>query len=400
MSIIKGNSKDNSYVGDSDVFGTTNYMYGYGGNDTLEGGFFADNYIWGGVGNDIIRGGTGINRLYGEDGNDTISVFWNAPDSQLYGGAGSDILYAGDGGNYLNGGTGVDFMFGGAGGDVFIVDNAKDIVEDTWVPDFENQANPIDTVRASASFALSSAARIEVIETTAAAGTKAINLTGNGFSQTITGNAGANRLDGLGGNDTLVGGAGADALLGGTGNDTASYAGATKGVVASLGSPAKNTNDAKGDTYTSVENLTGSSFADTLKGDSLANKISGGAGNDKLYGGLGMDVLAGGAGGDTFVFDTKLGSTNVDTIKDFNVVQDTIWLDDDIFTKAGAIGDLTANAFYMGSKAHDASDRVIYDKTSGKLWYDDDGTGGHAAVQFAVIGKGFTLTATDFDIIG
>ena len=62
-------------------------------------------------------------------------------------------------------------------------------------------------------------------------------------------------------------------------------------------------------------------------------------------------------------------------------------------------GDAGARGFAKYDTAHDASDRVVYDKTTGKLWYDVDGTGATAAVQFALIEKGMTLTASDFDII-
>lgn len=400
LATIKGNSKNNALVGDSDVFGVVNYIYGYGGNDTLQGGFQAENYIWGGIGNDVIKGGTGINRLYGEDGDDDISVFWNSSDSQLFGGGGNDVLAGGDGGAYLDGGTGVDLMIGGAGGDTFLVDNAKDVVSDGWKPEYDNQFNPTDKVKASVSYVLSGDARIEILETTNSLGTKAINFTGNQFGQTIIGNAGNNRLDGGGGNDILNGGAGGDILLGGTGSDTASYETATKGVVANLALASKNTNDAKGDSYVSIENVTGSSFSDRLTGNSTANKIFGGAGNDKIYGGLGNDHLNGGSGNDTFVFDTKLGATNIDTLSSFSPKDDTIWLDDDIFTKAGKVGDLSSSAFHVGTKAHDSSDRIIYDNVNGKLLYDADGTGKVAAIQFASVGKGLSITASDFDIIG
>lgn len=106
-------------------------------------------------------------------------------------------------------------------------------------------------------------------------------------------------LDGGTGNDTLIGGAGADVLVGGTGTDTASYANASAGVTANLTSSAGNTGDAAGDTYTTIENLTGSDFADTLTGSTAANTLSGGAGDDVLQGMAGGDVLSGGAGSDT-----------------------------------------------------------------------------------------------------
>jgi Ca2+-binding RTX toxin-like protein len=218
-------------------------------------------------------------------------------------------------------------------------------------------------------------------------------------ADTITGTRYSDVIYGGGGNDTLIGGAGADRLMGGSGTDAASYLGATKGVVANLTKPAANTNDAKGDTYSSIENLTGSGHSDTLTGNNAANTILGGAGDDKLNGGLGKDILTGGSGKDTFVFDTKLGATNIDTIKGFSVKDDTIWLDDDVFAKAGKVDDLSSAAFHVGTAAHDSSDRVIYDKATGKLWYDADGKGGAAAVQFAQLDKGLSVTAADFDII-
>ena len=65
-------------------------------------------------------------------------------------------------------------------------------------------------MQTNVSYVLGSATDIEFMETTNAAGTGAINLTGSTAAQTLTGNAGANVLDGKLGNDTLVGGAGND----------------------------------------------------------------------------------------------------------------------------------------------------------------------------------------------
>lgn len=156
----------------------------------------------------------------------------------------------------------------------------------------------------------------------------ALLLAGN---DTINATIYADKLLGLAGDDTLVGGAGADRLDGGTGVDTASYAGAAKGVVASLASTSANTNDAKGDVYISIENLTGSSHADKLTGNSSVNVLSGGAGddilnaaggNDTIYGGAGADDLYGGAGLDKFQFKALSESTVAlagrDTIFDFS----------------------------------------------------------------------------------
>ncbi|TWF56810.1 DUF6923 family protein [Neorhizobium alkalisoli] len=240
------------------------------------------------------------------------------------------------------------------------------------------------------------------------AGASAMDFEGTGQAYTVKGTAATDwifgaakndRLYGLGGNDTLWGGPGGDYLNGGAGNDTASYEGATKAVTANLEKRTLNKGDAKGDTYVSIENLTGSKYADVLTGNKLANRIEGGSGNDTLNGRLGKDVLVGGAGKDTFVFDTKLSSSNIDKILDFNPISDSIDLELAIFKKAGKVGHLAADAFYAGAKAHDASDRIIYDSKSGKLWYDADGTGSSKAVQFATLDKGLKLTYHDFDII-
>ncbi|EJM98163.1 calcium-binding protein, partial [Phyllobacterium sp. YR531] len=138
-------------------------------------------------------------------------------------------------------------------------------------------------------------------------------------------------------------------------------------------------------------NATGNALNNYLVGNSGANIISGGAGND---------VLSGGAGRDAFVFNTAANSsTNRDTISDFSVADDTIWMDNAIFAALGATGALAAAAFRIGAGAADASDRIVYNASNGALYYDADGSGSGAAVQFASIGKGLALTNADFLVI-
>jgi Ca2+-binding RTX toxin-like protein len=99
---------------------------------------------------------------------------------------------------------------------------------------------------------------------------------------TIYGNAGNDTIHARGGNDILIGGAGADMLFGGAGNDTASYEKSNDGVHVSLMTGIATGGHAEGDTLIDIENLTGSSRADTLEGDSGDNVLSGGEGNDTL----------------------------------------------------------------------------------------------------------------------
>ncbi len=96
----------------------------------------------------------------------------------------------------------------------------------------------------------------------------------------------------------LNGGVGGDHLDGGAGVDTADYSLSAGGLTVFLGGAQLNTGEAAGDTYTAIENVTGSAFADILGGDAGSNKVSGGDGNDWLFGSGGTDVLLGGNGND------------------------------------------------------------------------------------------------------
>ncbi|WP_072642963.1 calcium-binding protein [Sinorhizobium americanum] len=125
------------------------------------------------------------------------------------------------------------------------------------------------------------------------------DLFGDDGDDKISGGSNGDSLYGGNGNDTLNGGSGFDLLSGGAGSDTASYVGASEGVVASLKNLASNTNDASGDEYSSIENLTGTSYSDILEGNANANVLTGGNGNDRLIGRAGGDTLNGGAGTDS-----------------------------------------------------------------------------------------------------
>jgi Ca2+-binding RTX toxin-like protein len=145
--------------------------------------------------------------------------------------------------------------------------------------------------------------------------------------------------------------------------------------------------------------LNGTSRADTLKGGTGNDTISGGAGNDHLYGKAGNDTLTGGAGQDRFYFDTTLnGTTNVDTIKDFMPMNDEMWLAKAVF-KALPAGELSSSAFYAGADAHASSDRILYNSNTGQVFYDSDGTGAAAKVQFAQITPHLNNTHNDYYVI-
>ncbi|MPZ22597.1 MAG: hypothetical protein GEU28_03450 [Dehalococcoidia bacterium] len=131
-------------------------------------------------------------------------------------------------------------------------------------------------------------------------GTNGANtLNGGGGNDVLKGLAGSDILIGANGNDVLIGGPGDDQLDAGAGTDTARFPG-TSPVTVNL---ATGTASGQGnDTIAGVENVTGSTRADTLVGHDGPNKLNGGAGADVLIGGLGNDTLIGGGGIDTAVF--------------------------------------------------------------------------------------------------
>jgi Ca2+-binding RTX toxin-like protein len=88
---------------------------------------------------------------------------------------------------------------------------------------------------------------------------------------------------------------------------------------------------------------------------------------------------------------TRLGAMT----RDFKVVDDTIRLENGIFTKLTTTGVLSASAFGTGSAAHDTNDRIIYKKATGALMYDADGSGAGAAIKFAQLTAGLVLTNAD-----
>jgi Ca2+-binding RTX toxin-like protein len=125
--------------------------------------------------------------------------------------------------------------------------------------------------------------------------------------------------------------------------------------------------------------------------------------NDTLVGGLGNDTLNGGAGLDVFLFNTALGAANVDAVQDFAVVDDTIWLENAVFTALVAAGPLAAGQLRAGAgvtTAADGNDFVLYNSSTGALYYDADGDGNTAgSMQFALLGAGLGLTVADFVVV-
>ena len=325
------------------VYGDAGYLRG-----TLDAG---DDTIVGGSGGDVLVGDVGV--AY-----DTAS--FKAGDDEIHGGAGADSIY-GDAGYSLDatfvGGN--DHLYGDAGSDT---------------------------------------------------------MAGNDGDDYLDGGADGDVLNGGDGNDLLRGGTGRDSINGGSGIDTANYRGTTQKVEIVLDNNGSGNAKVGGiieDKLDDIENLIGGSAGDKLTGNPAENRLDGAGGNDTLKGGSDNDTLAGGKGNDKlaggteadqFVFNAKLGSTNIDKIVDFVHGVDEIDLDDAIFKALGT--SFEKNEFVAradGHAASKASQHVIYDKSDGTLWYDVDGRGGKAAVQFAQLGTEkshpMNLSWDDFAIV-
>ncbi|MEO7223258.1 MAG: calcium-binding protein [Devosia sp.] len=174
------------------------------------------------------------------------------------------------------------------------------------------------------------------------------NIEGARYDDSLRGLGGADHLSGFGGKDTLIGGEGNDWLAGGEG----------------------------------------------------ADQLFGGLGNDWLDGGTGKDRLTGDGGLDVFIFNLAPRAADADTITDFTHGEDKIRL---LGSKFEAIGAKLERAeFYAkagATSAHDSSDRIVYDTSTGRLYFDKDGKGGAKAVLLATLENEETITRADIQLL-
>lgn len=140
----------------------------------------------------------------------------------------------------------------------------------------------------------------------------------------------------------------------------------------------------------------------SVNGGDGKDTIAGKDGADTINGGLGSDIITGESGADIFVFDTVIGAimsgtkvldVNVDTIKDFSAGSDKLELSSSIFNMATKLD----TDFISVAKLADADGgkHLIYETSSGKLFYDADGASGAAAINFVTLTGKPTLTASD-----
>ncbi len=294
---------------EGDLISNFEDLIGSAANDILNG-TVARNVIDAGEGDDRVEAGDGNDMLMGQGGKDA-----------LHGEKGSDHLDGGAGDDGLVGGLGADELEGGVGRDTAVYKRSLSGV----------------TVSLTTGLGHGGDAQGDTLN-----GIEA--LAGSSFDDLLTGDAGGNRLNGasgadklygLSGNDTFLTGSGYDHVDGGAGSDTVSYEDSWAGVKVNLATGLNQDAAASRDVLVSIENITGSKYADQLTGSDALNKLTGGAGNDVIragagndyiYEGLGNDTLSGEAGNDVFVFS---GIFNNDTVTDFTAGlgrTDRVWL--------------------------------------------------------------------------
>jgi Ca2+-binding RTX toxin-like protein len=328
----------------------------------------------------------------------------------------------------LIGGEGVDHLNGKGGDDTFIVNILPNgLLEDTVT----NSNGTNDTIKvvigslgnySGTGTNLSLPFTIENIDISGT-GSAILNLKGSATNNILTGNSANNLLDGKTGLDTLIGGLGDDTYiiknstskiieLAGQGYDTVNsdvnFDLSTSGNnVEKLTLKGLRTTNATGNSLDNL--LTGNIFKNTLNGkeghDTLYgmggnDSLEGGAGNDLLIGGTGNDILTGGLGTDTFWFNASPNNVlNKDTITDFTSSNDKLQFSASVFNKLSVSGHFTAGdtRFWSNTNgvAHDTTDRLIYSLTTGKLFYDADGSGANSSVLIALLTNHPVLVATD-----
>ncbi|MDD5161045.1 MAG: M10 family metallopeptidase [Sulfuricurvum sp.] len=368
--------------------GGANVVKGLNGDDILLAGS--------GVVNDSYDGGSGMDKLSYLYSTAGVTVDLSTTSAQNTVGAGTDTIVGIenlDGSNYndtLRDDSSSNIIRSLGGNDTLLAGSG--VVNDSY--DAGGGIDTLSYIYSTASVTVN--LYLSSAQNTVGAGTDTIvsieNLDGSNYNDTLRDNGFSNVINGLNGNDYLLAGGGAvnDFYDGGSGADRLSYYYNTSGVTVDLSTTsAQNTVGAGTDTIVGIENLDGSNHNDTLLGNSGSNSIRGLNGNDTINGGLGNDTFIGGSGQDIFIFTTTLNATtNKDTITDFSAVDDTIQLENAIFTALTSTGTLSASNFVASASgaAVDANDYILYNTSTGALYYDADGIGSIAALQFAILG--------------
>jgi Ca2+-binding RTX toxin-like protein len=389
---LLGQDGNDSLVGNS----LPDLLDGGAGNDTLFGGR-ADDYV------DTLIGGAGVDtfvvepRLFSIQAYDAFSDFTSGTDKMRL--DGNDFAATGPSGNFAPN----DERFYAAPGATSGHDATDRVVYNTTTGEvfYDDDGSGGGTAQLIA-FVDDLAAVDIVVINGAAAGGSVVN--GTSGADTLSGTGGNDTINGLGGDDTIIhGSGGTDVIDGGTGRDSLTFMTATGAVVADFVSGTISGGGPGTASFTNIERLVTGDFNDRLTGNAAAQNLTARGGADTLEGAAGLDTLWGGAGADIFVF-REMGAANADRIGDWSSGSDKVHLDDAAFTAVGATGNFASGdgRFWSAAGAtsgHDSNDRVIYNTSTGSLYYDGDGSGSGAAQLIATLTGLPGVAASDIVVI-
>ncbi len=399
--------------------GGDDFFHAEGGNQRWDGGA-GDDTMEGSPGSDTLAGGLGNDVLGGDHGG-----FPSIADSFLFdvapGPANADLItdFASgsdrivlDGSTHASSGASGTFATGDArfwsSGTGAAHDADDRVIYNTssgelWYDADGNGAGArqlIATLQGTPNLA---ATDIAIINGSGGGGGQVVN--GTSGSDTLTGTSGNDTINGLGGNDLFQAAStgGADVINGGAGFDAIEFASrATSAVVVDFGAGTITGGSSGSISFTGIERVVAGNFNDSLGGTAGGQTLNGLGGADALWGAGGVDVLWGGAGADTFVF-REVGSANADSVRDWASGSDKVALDNSPMSALGTTGNFAAGdaRFWSSSTgtAHDANDRVIYNTSTGSLYYDADGSGAGAAQLIATFQGAPGVAATDITVI-
>jgi Ca2+-binding RTX toxin-like protein len=244
-----------------------------------------------------LEGGYGDDRLYGEDGDDTLL---GGEDRVRTSEDGDDTLSGGHGNDWLEGGYGNDVIAGGNRKDIIFGGDGDDLIDGGLGDDHIHGGARTDTAGYSDHHV---AVRVSLLSGTATSATgddtlvSIENVVGSDWADQLRGSDGANKLEGAAGADSLYGEDGDDTLLGGSGEDMLSGG-------------------------HGIDRIEGGSGKDVIAGGNRDDTLIGGSGDDRLDGGLGDDLIDGGAGIDVVSYAFARSGVAVD-LASMSVWQDT-----------------------------------------------------------------------------
>jgi len=391
-------------------------------------GSVSDDRITGSSGANALAGGDGNDTLDGGAGNDTFSGFdTDGLDTFMFtvapGAANADIITTFvsaddqivlDGSAHASSGASGTFAAGDARFWSSTTGTAHDaddrVIYNTasgelWYDADGSGAGARQLIATLQGAPTLNAVDIAIVNGSGGGGGGGSTINGTANADTLTGTAGNDTINGLGGNDAINASGGADVVDGGAGFDTIQYRTAATGpVIADFGAGTISGGVAGGSvTFSNIERVLAGDFNDQLTGNAGGQNLTGQGGADTLTGAGGIDTLWGGAGNDVFVF-REMGTANADRISDWASGADKLQLDDSAFTAIGALGNFAAGdgRFWAAAGAtagHDANDRVIFNSSTGSLYYDADGSGSGAAQLIATVQSGAAVAATDIVVI-